>query len=88
MHDCAFCGSADIELITTTLEERQDGLSIRIEGVPAVTCHACEEGREPAITLGMAEALEAAYDLIFNAASASRPILTGARGPDATRKAV
>ena len=88
MSDCAFCGSTDVELITTTLDEQQDGLSIRIDGIPAMMCRSCQEGSEPVITLGMAEALEAACDLLLKAASASRPILAGVTGPDAKRKVV
>jgi YgiT-type zinc finger domain-containing protein len=88
MPDCAYCGSADVEITTTTFEEREGDLLIRVEGVPAIQCRVCKEGSEPAVALGVAKALQAAYELIFDAASASRPILASAVNTEAARKAV
>jgi YgiT-type zinc finger domain-containing protein len=80
MPDCAFCGATDAEVTTTDFEEREGSVVIRVEGVPAVRCRSCQEGREPAVTLGVAKALQTAYELIFDAASASESILTGTNG--------
>lgn len=85
MSDCAFCGSPDVELTTTTFEERQGGVTIRVEGVPAVRCRSCQEGIEPAVTIGMAKALQAASDLIFDAAPTSEEILAVTASPEAAR---
>jgi hypothetical protein len=75
-------------MTTTDFEEREGGVVIRVEGVPAVRCRSCDEGSEPAVTLDVAKALQAAYGLIFDAASASGPILAATAGPEEGRKAV
>lgn len=85
MSDCAFCGSPDVELTTTEFEERQSGLSIRVEGVPAIRCRSCKVGSEPAVTIGMAKALQAASDLIFDEAPTSMRILTATASPESAR---
>jgi hypothetical protein len=47
-----------------------------------VQCRSCDEGREPAVTLGFAKAAQAAYDLVFAAASESERILAEQAGVD------
>lgn len=83
--DCAYCGSPDVELMTTDFEERQGTVTIRVKGVPAIRCRDCDEGREPAVTIGMAKALQAAADLIFNEAPTSVGILTATTSPETAR---
>ena len=85
MSDCAFCGSADVELTTTDFMERQGAVTIRVEGVPAIRCRSCQEGNEPAVTIGMAKALQAAADLVFSAAPTSAGILKATATPEAAR---
>jgi YgiT-type zinc finger domain-containing protein len=85
MFDCAFCGSPDAEMTTTEFEERQRGVSIRVEGVPAIRCRVCEEGREPAVTIGMAKAVQAAVQLIFDEAPISERMLTATVSTEAAR---
>jgi YgiT-type zinc finger domain-containing protein len=85
MSDCAFCGSPDVELTTTDFEERRGDMTIRVEGVPSIRCLTCKEGREPALTIGMAKALQAASDLIFNEALTSERILAVAVSPEPAR---
>lgn len=85
MHDCAFCGSTDVERTTATFEERRGGVTVRVDGVPALQCRSCRDGSEPAVTLGVAKALQAAYDLIFDAAVASEPILAASASPETAR---
>jgi YgiT-type zinc finger domain-containing protein len=85
VHECAFCGSSRVTLVTTTLEEQQGDVVVRIEGVPAIQCHDCQDGREPAVTLGFAKAAEVAYDLVFAAAAASRDILTSVASEEPAR---
>ena len=53
------------------MEECQGNVVIRIDGVPAVQCRSCQEGGEPAVTLGLAMAVEVACELVFAAASDS-----------------
>ena len=85
MSDCAFCGSPDVELTTTDFEESQGGVTIRVQGVPAVRCRSCQEGSEPAVTIGMAKAVQAAADLIFGEAPNSERILKATATPEAAR---
>jgi hypothetical protein len=68
--------------VTTTLEDRQGDVVVRIDGVPAVRCRSCDEGGEPSVTLGFAKAAQAAYDLVFAAASESQHILAEQAGVD------
>ena len=85
MSDCAFCGSPDVELTTTDFKERQGTVTVRIEGVPAVRCRSCQEGGEPAVTLGMAKAVQAALQPIFNEVPTGEHILTPTASPEAAR---
>ena len=85
MSDCAFCGSPDVELTTTDHEERQGGLTIRVEGVPAVRCRSCREGSEPAMTISMAKALQAAIELIFEETRTSERVLAAETSSESTR---
>lgn len=81
----AFCGSPDVELTTTDFEESQGGVTIKVEGVPAVRCHLCQEGGEPAVTIAMAKALQTAVDLIFGEAPNSERVLKATATPEAAR---
>ena len=85
MSNCAFCGSPDVELTTTDFEESQGAVTIRVEGVPAVRCRSCQEGSEPAVTIGMGKALQAAADLIFDEVPTSERIPAARAGPEGVR---
>lgn len=85
MHDCAFCGSTDVELVTATLAERQGAVAILAEGVPAVRCRACDEGGDPAVTLELARAFQAASELVFAATSDSQRLLATVAAQETTR---
>ena len=85
MHECAFCGSPDVELVTTSLEERQGAVVVRIDGIPAMRCRSCQEGAEPSVTIGLAKAVEAAYDLVFEAASESERTLAAIASQEPAR---
>ena len=85
MSDCAFCGSPDVELTTTDFEDNRNGLTIRVERVPAVRCRSCQEGKEPAVTIGMAKAVQAAFDLIFDEVPISESILAATASPETAR---
>ena len=83
--DCAYCGSPDVELTMTNFEERQGSVTIRVEGVPAIECRSCQEGGEPAVTLGMAKAVQAAVQLIFDESRTSQRILAATASPETAR---
>jgi len=83
--DCAFRGSPDVELTTTDFEERQDTVTIRVKGMPATRCRVCDEDREPAVTIGMAKAVQAAMQLIFDESGTSQRILAATASPETAR---
>ena len=70
---CALCGREGARLGTTTWETGRSGVEIRVSGVPAVLCDACEDDAiDGPLAVELSDAMESIIQAVerYNAARA------------------